>query len=98
MNTMMLIGTLTQDPELQNDTKARVCNLRVAESGGRRDAPLYINVRAYGRQAEVCGEYLTRGRQIAIQGQLRCEQTGTPDAPDMRYWIAAERIDFLSKP
>ena len=100
MNTMTLIGTLTRDPEMREAQKTKVCDLRLVESGGRREAPLYVDVKAYGRQAEVCAQYLTRGRMLAVQGQLRSEEIDLENGcgKQMRYWLAAEHIDFLSTP
>ena len=96
MNTMTLIGTLTRDPELKEGGKTAVCSMRVAESNGRKDSPLYINVAAFGRQAEVCEEYLSKGRQVAITGQLRFREWET-DEGDKRseHSLVADRVDFL---
>ena len=98
MNNVVLIGTLTRDPEMGDHEKAKVCDLRLVESSGRRESPLYIDVRAFGRQAQVCGEYLSKGRQVAIQGRLRCREIDLENecGKQMQYRIDAEGIDFLS--
>jgi single-strand DNA-binding protein len=96
MNTMTLIGTLTRDPELKEGGKTAVCSMRVAESNGRRGSPLYINVAAFGRQAEVCEEYLSKGRQVAIVGQLRFREWETDEGEKRsEHSLAADRVDFL---
>lgn len=96
MNSVTLIGTLTRDPELKEGGKTAVCAMRVAESNGRRDSPLYINVAAFGRQAEVCERYLSKGRQVAITGQLRFrEWEGEEGEKRSEHSIAADRVDFL---
>jgi single-strand DNA-binding protein len=97
MNTVTMIGTLTRDPELRKGGKTSVCELRVAESNARKDSPLYINVSTFGRQAEVCDEYLSKGRQVAVTGQLRFNEWETNDgAKRSEHRIAADRVDFLS--
>jgi single-strand DNA-binding protein len=97
MNTVTLIGTLTKDPEIRNGSgDAKVCSMRVAESNGRKGPSLFINVSAFGRQAETCGKYLAKGRQVAISGQLRFREW-EPDGGGKRseHTIAADRVDFL---
>jgi single-strand DNA-binding protein len=96
MNTVTLIGTLTKDPEIRNGNgNSKVCSMRLAESG-RKEAPLFINVAAFGRQAETCDKYLSRGRQVAVTGQLRFREW-EPEGGGKRseHTIAADRVDFL---
>jgi single-strand DNA-binding protein len=97
MNTVTLIGTLTKDPELRNGKNdSKVCSMRLAESNGRKDSPLFINVSAFGRQAETCERYLSRGRQVAVSGQLRFrEWEAEGGGKRSEHSIAADRVDFL---
>jgi single-strand DNA-binding protein len=97
MNTVTLIGTLTKDPEIRNGNgDAKVCSMRVAESNSRKGSPLFINIAAFGRQAETCGQYLVKGRQVAVTGQLRFREW-EPEGGGKRseHSIAADRVDFL---
>ena len=96
MNTVTLIGTLTRDPEMRNGGEVKVCAMRLAESNGSKDSPLYINVAAFGRQAETCNQYLGKGRQVAVVGRLRFREWEGPDgAKRSEHSIAADRVDFL---
>jgi single-strand DNA-binding protein len=98
MNTVTLIGTLTKDPEIRSGSgDAKVCSMRIAESNGRKGPSLFINVSAFGRQAETCGKYLSKGRQVAISGQLRFREW-EPEGGGKRseHTIAADRVDFLA--
>lgn len=96
MNTVTLIGTLTRDPEVREHAKTKVCDIRLAESGGRKESPMYINVSAFGRQADVCEQFLKKGRQVAVAGQLRFREWQAEDgAKRSEHTIAADRIDFL---
>ena len=95
MNTVTMVGTLTRDPEIRKKGDAKVCAMRMVESG-RKDAPLFINVSAFGRQAETCQKYLAKGRQIAVAGQLRFrewEEDGGSKRSE--HSLAADRIEFL---
>lgn len=97
MNTVTLIGALTKDPELRTRGESKVCDLRVAESNGRKDSPLFVNVSVFGRQAETCKEYLSKGRQVAITGQLRFREWKNDEGQKRsEHSIAADRIDFLT--
>lgn len=97
MNSVTLIGTLTKDPEMRNGGQAKVCSMRLMEAGGRKGSALFINVSAFGRQAETCGRFLSKGRQVAVSGQLRYREW-EPDGGGRRseHTIAADRVDFLS--
>jgi single-strand DNA-binding protein len=94
MNSVTLIGALTKDPEMKDGGDTKVCSLRVAEGSGRKE-PLYINVSAFGRQAETCKEYLVKGRQVAVSGQLRFREWETDQGKRSEHSIAADRVDFL---
>ena len=74
MSTVMINGTLTRDPEMRNGGETKVCSMRIVELNGRKKSPLYINVAAFGRQAETCEKYLSKGRHVAVSGRLRLRQ------------------------
>lgn len=99
MNSVTLIGVLTKDPELRQAAKTKVCDLRLAERNARPDRPLFISVAVFGRQAELCDEYLSKGRQVAVAGQLRFrEWDGADGARHSEHSIAADSVDFLAAP
>jgi single-strand DNA-binding protein len=96
MNTVTLIGTLTKDPEMRGNGETPVCQLRLADNSGPKDEPLYINVAAFGRQAESCNTYLSKGRHVAVSGRLRFrEWEGKDGVKRSEHTIAADRVDFL---
>lgn len=110
MNNVTLIGRLTKDPELKylpNGGKA-ICRFSLAvdkdlskdkqqelESQGKHTAD-FINISAWGKQAENCASFLNKGSMVAIKGRI---QTGSYDAEDgsKRYTfeVVAERVEFL---
>jgi single-strand DNA-binding protein len=96
MNTVTLIGTLTKDPELRGSAETPVCQLRLADNSGPKDEPVYINVAAFGRQAESCNTYLSKGRHVAVCGRLRFrEWEGKDGVKRSEHSLAADRVDFL---
>jgi single-strand DNA-binding protein len=97
MNSVTLIGRLTRDPQMKKRGQTKVCGMRLAESNGKEGPPLFIDVAAFGRQAEACKRYLEKGRQVAVTGQLRFrEWEDEAGAKRSEHTIAADRVDFLS--
>jgi single-strand DNA-binding protein len=71
--------------------------MRLADSNGAKDDPVYIDVAAFGRQAETCNQYLKKGRLVAVNGRLRFRQWQAEDGSKRSaHSIAADRVDFLS--
>ena len=101
MNSIQVIGRLTKDPDTST-TKAgqTLCRMRVAVPRPGNDAEaVYIDVVAWERLAETCGEYLTQGRQVGISGRLEySEWTDTEGARHFRHEIVAAGVDFLAQP
>ena len=79
LNRAMIIGNLTRDPELRNTPNGQnVANFGVAtnhswtdSSGQRQEKAEFHNIVAWGRLAEFCGQYVTKGRQLYIEGRIR---------------------------
>jgi single-strand DNA-binding protein len=78
-NKVILAGNLTHDPELRYLPKGTaVAQVRLAvnrvyntESGEKKEEVTYVDVDAFGRQAEVISQYLKKGRPVLIEGRLR---------------------------
>jgi len=97
MNTVTLIGALTKDPEMRKRGETKVCAMRLAEGNGKKDSRLFINVSTFGRQAEVCEQYLSKGRQVAVTGQLRFREWENDEGQKRsEHTIAADRVEFLA--
>ena len=80
MNSVILIGRLTRDPELtytpNNQTAVTHFSIAVDRPGtqGRDRQADFIRITVFGKQAENCDRYLSKGRQVAINGRI---QTGS---------------------
>ncbi len=102
MNNWIGIGNLTRDPELKYSTGERqtaVCTFTIAinEGYGDKQDTQFVNVKAFGSQAENCHKYLNRGRKVAVQGRLK---TGYKDRDgSTKYYteILASNVEFLSQ-
>ena len=79
MNKIIVIGHLGKDPEMrytangQSVTSFSIASSRryTTASGERKEETEWFNVSAFGRQAELCNQYLSKGRQIYVEGRLR---------------------------
>lgn len=105
INRVVLVGNLTRDPELRaTATGTAVCTLRIAVSdrvkdpttGEWGDKPNYFNVTVFGSQAERYAEWLSKGRQVAVDGRLRWREWQTQDGQKREaVEIVAENVQFI---
>lgn len=80
-NKVILMGNLTRDPELRYTSKGTaIARLGVAvnrrwtgEGGEQREETTFVDVDAFGKQAETLGQYMKKGRPILIEGRLRLD-------------------------
>jgi single-strand DNA-binding protein len=71
INNIVLVGQLTADPELRQLPDGRsVCDLRLAVNDRRDQPPTFVDVAAFGDEADSCAEYLSKGRQVGVVGRL----------------------------
>ena len=79
LNKVFLMGNLTRDPELRYiPSGTAVANFTVAvnrpykdTAGEKKEEVSFIRVVVWGKMAEVCGEYLTKGRPVMVEGRLK---------------------------
>lgn len=104
-NKVILAGNLTRDPEVRYTPKGTaVTRLGIAvnrswrtESGEQRDETTFVDVDAFGRQAEVIGQYFRKGRPILIEGRLRLDQWDDKSTGQKRsrLLVVLEQFSFL---
>lgn len=81
-NKVILAGNLTRDPELRYLPKGTaVCKIGLAinrkwtnDAGEPKEEVTFVDVEAFGRQAETIGQYLKKGRPVLIEGRLKLDQ------------------------
>ena len=79
MNKIIVIGNLGRDPEMRYTPSGQsVTSFSVASSrryttgaGEQREETEWFNVNAWGRHAELCNQYLTKGQQVYVEGRLQ---------------------------
>lgn len=105
MNRVYLAGNLTRDPEVRFTSTGRaVASLSLAMSdryknkeGELVESTCYVDVEAWGKNAELCGEYLKMGSLILVEGRLKLDQwEGQGGEKRSKLKVHADRIQFLS--
>lgn len=104
VNKVILIGNLGRDPEVRYMPSGdAIANLSLAttetwkdKNGERQEATEWHRVVFFGKQAEVCGQYLKKGSQVYVEGSLRTRKYQDKDGQD-RYIteIRGERMQML---
>ncbi len=81
-NRVILAGNLTKDPELRYTPKGTaITTIRLAvnrtwktETGETKEEVTFVDVDAFGRQAEVVAQYMKKGRPFLVEGRLKLDQ------------------------
>ena len=105
MNKTLLIGRLTKEPEVRYTPSQKVAtsftlavNRDYKNADGTRDAD-FIPIIAWGNIAEICGNNLTKGTRILVEGRIQVRSYDDKDGS--RRWmteVIAENIRFLDPP
>src|ERR1700689_5061443 len=107
LNKVLLMGNLTRDPEVKYTPKGTaVGDLRIAindsykaQDGTIKETVTYLDIEVWGRQAENCKQYPTKGRPIFVEGQLRLDQWESPQGEKKsRLKVRAMNVQFLGSP
>ena len=104
LNKAQLIGNLGQDPETRNTNSGNtVCNLSVATShrgktqaGEWEERTEWHRVVCFGRTAETCQKYLTKGRRVYVEGRIQTRNWDDNGVTKYTTEIIGERVLFLS--
>jgi single-strand DNA-binding protein len=104
VNKVILVGNLGKDPEVRFTPSGRaVAKFPVAtteswmdQENSRQERTEWHNIVVWGKQAESCGQYLAKGRQVFVEGSIRSRSYDDKEG-NKRYIteIVAQRIQFL---
>jgi single-strand DNA-binding protein len=97
MNVVTLVGNLATEVELrevQGGKKVASFVLAVDRAGPDGGAD-FLRVAAWERQAELCAEYLARGKRVAVEGRLRSRSWEEEGKRRSAVEVVARRVDFL---
>ncbi len=106
LNRAMLIGNVTRDPELRTTpTGQNVCSFSIAtnsqwtdQSGAKQTKAEYHNIVAWGKLAEICSQYLNKGKKVYLEGRLQTREWEGQDGAKRRTTeIVAENMIMLDR-
>lgn len=97
MNSVILIGRLTKDPETTyTNSGTAVTRFTLAVDGFKKDDTDFIRITCFAKTAELVEKYLGKGRQVAVEGRI---QTGSYDGKDGNKVyttdVIANRVEFI---
>lgn len=101
LNNCQFIGRLGREPEVKYlQSGDAVCNFTIAVGWKSKDkeGAEWVNVTAFGKLGEVCGQYLHKGSQVFVQGRFKTDKyTDKNGVEKYSTKIQAEKIQFLGK-
>lgn len=106
LNKVIMIGNLTHDPELkytQSGTARTRFSIAVNrkyrdQEGELQEETTFVPVVVWGNQAESCANYLSKGRQVAVDGRLRIDSFETEEGEKRKVVeIVAWNVQFLGR-
>ncbi|MDD5680641.1 MAG: single-stranded DNA-binding protein [Candidatus Omnitrophica bacterium] len=106
LNKVFLIGNLTRDPELRYiPSGTAVASFGLAtnrtyksSSGEKKQETCFVRIVVWGRMAEICGEYLSKGSPVFVEGRLQYRAWDSPNGEKRNTLeVRAERIQFIGK-
>lgn len=108
LNRAMVIGYLGADPELRSlPSGQHAVSFSVAtnepytdKEGNKIEHTEWHNIVAFGKLAEICPQYLKKGRQVFVEGRMRTREFEAKNngGPRQRTEIVAQRVQFLGSP
>lgn len=105
LNKAMIYGNLTRDPELKAlPSGMNVCSFSLATNrvyndrdGNRQEAVDYHNIVVFGKQADNCAKYLTKGSGTYVEGRLQTRSWDKDGQKQYRTEVVADRVQFGPK-
>jgi single-strand DNA-binding protein len=105
MNSVSLIGNLATEVELKevatagDDGAKKVASFLLAvDRDGREAGADFVWISTWERQAEICSEYLQKGRRVGVEGRLRTRTWEQDGQRRDAFEVVARRVEFLSSP
>ncbi len=102
MNTVSLVGRLARDAELKSTGTTPVLRIRLAFTSSRKvgdgweDAPNYVDVVTFGRQAETIAGMVAKGDRIGITGRLSWREWESDNGKRQTIEVVADRVQLLT--
>ncbi|MFZ5861374.1 MAG: single-stranded DNA-binding protein [Nitrospirota bacterium] len=104
-NKVILMGNLTKDPEIRYTpsgtpvaTLSLAVNRRYKQGEELKEEVCFVDIVVFGKQAEHCGQYLSKGHGVIVDGRLQQRRWETDDGQKRsKHEVVAQAINFLPK-
>lgn len=103
LNKVLLIGNLTEDPKLKQTQEDKsvtnfslAANRRYRKDDEVKEDVCFVNIVAWNRLAEVCAEYLRKGKSVFVEGRLNQNRWEEDGQKRSRIEVIAKNVQFLS--
>ena len=106
-NKVIIMGNLTRDPDVRaaGVSGMKVARLGVAinerrrdRSGQVQDFPVFVDVDAWDRLAELCGQHLAKGSPVLVEGRLQMDTWEREGVRHQKLKVRATTVKFLPRP
>ena len=103
----IIVGNLGRDPEMRYVASGdAVCNFSVAvteswksKSGENKESTTWYRVNAFGKLAEICGQWLKKGTSVLVEGKMNCREWDKDGVKQYSWELKADTMKMLgSKP
>lgn len=102
-NKVILLGNLTRDPEMRNTPSGQaICKFGLAvnrsytgQDGQKKEEVTFVDVDAFGKQAETIGKHVTKGRSLLVEGRLKLESWEKNGEKRSRLGVVLESFQFV---
>lgn len=106
LNKVFLIGNLTRDPELRyvpSGTAVTTFGMAINRTytnpaGEKREEVCFVRIVVWGRQAETCNQFLSKGSLIFVEGRLQYRSWESAGEKRNTLEVRADRVQFLGRP
>ncbi len=99
MNIVILSGNLGKDVEIQASSGGKYFTHNSIAVRGYNDTTNWINITAWGKIAEIMGDYLKKGDKVTIAGEMKTDSWDDKNTGKKNYktYVIVNKIDFMSK-
>jgi single-strand DNA-binding protein len=107
LNKVLLIGNLTRDPELRYSPSGTAVakfglatnRIHKGQDGEKKEEVCFVDIVAFGKMAEFCTNYFSKGKPIFIEGRLQFSTWETPEGQKRsKLEVIAEGMQFVGGP
>jgi len=100
VNRICLVGRLTKDPQVKavGAANTQVAEFGIAVNRIGKDAPSdFFNIKVWGKSADYCGQYLTKGQRVSVSGRIESREYEKDGVKRVIWDVVADQVNGLDK-